>query len=95
MRGQWQRCNGSTFMRYLLNFIHYPLSHVMWEGCSSYALPTHSICKDTVVILSTCSVCERYGSYPSPTCSICEDTLVVPCVCVCVLALNGLIANFN
>ena len=35
--------------------------------------------------------------YPSPTHSVCEDTLVGACVsvCVCVIALNRLIANFN
>ena len=36
---------------------------------------------------------ECVNIYPSPMHSVCKDTLVG--VCVCVLALNRLIANFN
>ena len=39
------------------------------------------------------SICHNECNYPSPTLRVGEDTLVG--VCVSVLALNRLIANFN
>ena len=39
MHGQWQKCYGSTFMKYY--YYYYPS-------------PTHSICKDMVVDVCVC-----------------------------------------